>query len=280
MVNRVAASNISLSLKTAGIVCILSFFIDFVILLMDFSVTNKQAQISLATNLVDRGIVPLIGLVLLLIAYWVDQVDAGNDRLKGIDFRFPAFVLACFLGLMFLIIFPWHINNVGQASKQAVDQIDQEAKQAASQVDVRLSQVQSQLSSDQGRAKLDEYKANMKAQTISIIKDDQKYKQVLANPALSEEQKNDLKKLKANPQEIDKFVAERADPKAEADKAMFQIGKRKEEAKNQAQQNAWKSGLRIGISSLLYAIAYLTIGWTGLISLGVFRSSKRKVPAR
>jgi len=280
MVNRVAASNISLSLKTVGIVCVVSFFIDFAILMLDFSISNKQVQISLATNLVDRAIVPLIGIVLLLVAYWVDQVDAGNERFKGIDFRFPAFVLAGFLGVMFLIIFPWHINNVGQASKQAVEQINKDAQQAENQINTQLSQFQAQMNNEQARKQLEQVRSQAKNQFTELIKDDQKYKQAIDNPQLPAEQKDLLKKFKAHPEEIDKFIIQKTDPTEVAGQKRTQIRQRKEEAEKQAQQNAWRSGLRIGISSLLYAIAYLIISSTGLISLGVLRGSKRKVPVR
>jgi len=278
MVNRVAASNISLSLKTVGIVCVVSFFIDFVILMLDFSINNKQVEISLATNLVDRGIVPLIGIVLLLVAYWVDQVDAGNERFKGIDFRFPAFVLAGFLGVMFLIIFPWHINNVGQASKQAVEQINKDAQQAENQLNTQLSQFQSQMNNEQARKQLEQVRSQAKNQFTELIKDDQKYKQAIDNA--QPEQKELLKKFKEHPEEIDKFIIQKTDPTQVAGQKRTQIRQRKEEAEKQAQQNAWRSGLRIGITSLLYAIAYLIIGSTGLISLGVLRGSKRKQPVR
>ncbi|MBD2625850.1 hormogonium polysaccharide biosynthesis protein HpsJ [Trichormus variabilis] len=278
MVNRVAASNTSLTLKVVGIVCILSFFIDFVILLLGFSPTNKQSQISLTTALVDRGIVPLVGLGVLLAGYWIDEV--GSDRPQGIDLRFPALIISSILGLMFLLIFPLHLNNVRQASTQTVTQISQEAQQAENQLDNQLSQIQEQLNNAQAKAQLEQARTQLKTQITELLKDEQKYKQALSSTQLPADQKDLLQKAKANPQELDKLIAQRTDPQELANQRRSQIRQRKEEVEKQAKDNAWKSGLRIGFSSLLLSIGYIIIGWTGLRGMGSLQGAKRKAPAR
>jgi flagellar biosynthesis GTPase FlhF len=279
MVNRAATSNTSLTLKVVGIICILSFFVDFVILLLGFSPTNKQAQIGLSTALVDRGIVPLVGLGMLFAAYWFDGAE-GGDRPRGIDLRVPALVLSSILGLMFLLIFPLHLNNVRQASTQTVKDISQQAQQAENQLNSQLSQFEAQLNNDQAKAQLEQARTQAKARFSELIKDDQKYKQALENPQLPAEQKELLKKFKANPQELDKFIDQQTNPKEVANQRLSQIRQRKEEAEKEAKDSAWKSGLRIGISSLLLSVGYIVIGWTGLKGLGGLQGSKRKAPAR
>jgi hypothetical protein len=280
MVNRFASVNTALILKVVGIICILSFFVDFLILLLPFQPTDRGWQISLATALVDRGIVPLVGLGLLFAAYWFDSADAGGDHPKGIDLRFPALILSSILGLMFLLIFPLHLNNVNQAKAQTVNQISQDADQAENQLKGQLTQLQAQLNSDQAKAQLEQLRNQAKAQFTELLKDDQKYKQALENPQVPADQKELLKKFKANPQELDKFIAQRTDPQGLANQRLNQIRQRRDEAEKQAKDNAWKSGLRIGISSLLLAIGYIIIGWTGLRSLGALQGGGRKAAAR
>ncbi|WP_341526545.1 HpsJ family protein [Nostoc sp. UHCC 0302] len=280
MVNRFASVNTALILKVVGIICILSFFVDFLILLLPFQPTDRGWQISLATALVDRGIVPLVGLGVLFAAYWFDSADTGGDRPKGIDLRFPALILSSILGLMFLLIFPLHLNNVNQAKAQTVNQISQDAEQAENQLKGQLTQLQAQLNSDQAKAQLEQLRNQAKAQFTDLLKDDQKYKQALENPQVPADQKELLKKFKANPQELDKFIAQRTDPQGLANQRLNQIRQRRDEAEKQAKDNAWKSGLRIGISSLLLAIGYIIIGWTGLRSLGALQGGGRKAAAR
>jgi hypothetical protein len=278
MVNRVASSNSALVLKVIGIVCILSFFVDFGVLLLDFSPTNKQLQVGLVTTIVDRGIVPLLGIGTIFVSSWMNNAE---DRPQGLDLRLPALILANLFGLMFLLMFPLHLNNVRQASTQRVSQISQDAQQAETQLNNQLSQFLDQLNNDQAKAQLEQVRNQAKAQFAELLKDEQKYKQALDNPRLPAAQKELLKKFKANPQELDKFIDQQTDPKEVANQRISQIRQRKEEAEKQAKDRAWKSGLRIGISSLLLSIGYIIIGWTGLKGMGALQGGgKRKTPAR
>lgn len=277
MNNRFVTVNASRTLKVVGIILLLSFLLDFLILLFPFQPTNRAWQIDLATALVDRGIVPMVGLGMLFAGHWIDSTDDGISQ--GIDLRFPALILSSILGLLFLLIFPLHLNNIRQASAQAVTQISQNADQAENQLKNQLSQVQAQLGNDKVKAALEQQKAQFKAQFSDLLKDEQRYKQALENPNLPAAQKDLLKKFKANPQELDKFIAQQSDPQQQANQQLSQIRERREAAEQQAKDRAWKSGLRIGISSLLLSIGYIIIGWTGLRSMGAVQGV-RKAPAR
>ncbi|NWF57998.1 MAG: hypothetical protein HXY43_01435 [Fischerella sp.] len=278
MNNNFAAVTAARTLKVVGIILILSFLLDFVILLFPFQPTNRLWQIELATALVDRGIVPLVGLAMLFGGYWADTVNDG--RPSGIDLRFPGLVLSCILGLMFLLIFPLHLNNVRQASVQRVEQINKDAEQAETQLQNQLSQVQAQLSNEQIKVELEKQKNQVKAQFSELLKDEQKYQQALNNPNLPPAVKDLLKKAKGNPQELDKFIAQQSDPEQVAKQRLQKIRQDKEEAEKQAKERAWKSGLRIGMSSLLLSIGYIIIGWAGLRTMGAAQGNVRKATAR
>ncbi|MFH7025633.1 MAG: HpsJ family protein [Heteroscytonema crispum UTEX LB 1556] len=279
MVNRFASVSAARTLKVVGIILMLSFLLDFLILMFPFQPTDRGWQIDLATALVDRGIVPMVGLGMLFAGYWIGSTEAG-DRSQGIDLRVPSLILSSILGLMFLLIFPLHLNNVRQASTQAVSRITQEADQAENQLKGQLTQLQAQLGNEQVKAQLEKQKTQVKAQFTELLKDEQKYKQALENPQLPAAQKELLKKFKANPQELDKFIAQQSDPQGLANERLNLIRQRKEEAEKQAKQSAWKSGVRIGMSSLLLSIGYIIIGWTGLRGMGTLQGGARKAPAR
>lgn len=279
MVNRATSSNSSLALKVVGLVCILSFFVDFAILLMGFSPTDKQSQIGFTTGIVDRGIVPMVGLGMILASYWMDGAEQGSDR-SGINLRVPSLLLSSLLGLMFLLVFPLHLNNVRQASTQRVNQINQQAEQAETQLNSQLTQFLNQLNNDQGKAQIEQLRSRAKAQFTDLLNDETKYKQAIENPQLPAQQKELLEKFKANPQELDKFIAQQTDPNQVAQQRINDIRQRKEEAEKNAKDAAWRSGVRIGISSLLLSIGYIIIGWTGLKGMGAVQGGKRKAPAR
>lgn len=280
MVNRFTSANAILTLKVVGIILIVSFLLDFLVLLFPFQPTDRIWQINIATALVDRGIVPLVGVGALFTGYWMQET---SDNPKGFDFRLPVLVLSSILGLMFLLIFPLHLNNVRQASTQTINQINRDAEQAETQLKNQLSQFQAQLNNEQGKAQLEQLRTQAKAQFTELLQDDQKYQQALNSPQIPAAQKELLKKFKANPKELDQFIAQQTDPQGLANQRLTQIRQRRDDASKQAKDNAWKSGLRIGMSSLLLAIGYIIIGWTGLRGMGVFQGGgkpKGKVPAR
>ncbi|HYW18145.1 MAG TPA: HpsJ family protein [Nodularia sp. (in: cyanobacteria)] len=279
MTNRFASGNAALTLKVVGIILIMSFLLDFLILMFPFQPTDREWQINLATAIVDRGIVPLVGIGMLFVGYWIDSV-ADSDRSRGIDIRFPVLVMSSVLGLMFLLIFPLHLNNVRQASAQNVAQIRQDAEQAETQLQNQLAQFQAQINNDQGKAQLEQLRNQARNQFTELLKNEETYNKAVNNPQLPAAQKELLKKFKKNPQELENFIAQQTDPQAQATQRLTQIRQRREEAQKQAKDVAWKSGLRIGISSLLLSIGYMIIGWTGLRSIGVLQGSKRKVAAR
>jgi len=280
MVNRSASVNTALTLKVVGIICILSFFVDFLILLLPFQPTDRVWQINLATALVDRGIVPLVGLGLLFAGYWIDNTDAASDRSQAIDLRFPILIVSSILGLMFLLIFPLHLNNVNQAKTQTLNRITQEADQAENQLNSRLSQLQAQLNTEQGKAQLEQLRNQTKAQFSEILKDEQKYKQALESSQIPPNIKELLKKAKTDPQVLDKAVEQQTDIQTVRTQQVSQVRQRREDAEKQAKDAAWKSGLRISISSLLLSIGYIIIGWTGLRGMGAVQGGKPRATAR
>ncbi|NET01174.1 MAG: hypothetical protein F6K62_22200 [Sphaerospermopsis sp. SIO1G2] len=279
MVNRVNSSNGSLALKVVGVVCILSFFVDFAILLMGFSPSDQQSQIGFTTGVVDRGIVPMVGLGMILAAYWIDGFGQDGDH-SGLNLKMPSLILSSILGLMFLLIFPLHLNNVRQASTQRVNAISQQAEQAENQLSSQLNQFLNQLNNEQGQAQLEQLRSRAKAQFTQLLSNEERYKEALENPQLPAQQKELLKKFKENPAELDKFVAQQTDPEQVAQQRINNIRQRKEEEEKRAKDGAWRSGIRIGVSSLLLSIGYIIIGWTGLRSMGTLQGGKRKAPAR
>lgn len=279
MVNRLATVTTSRTLKVVGIILILSFLVDVLILSFPFQPTNSAWQTSLSTAFVDRGIVPLVGLGMLFGGHWVDSFDDSGP--SGIDLRFPALIMSAILGLIFLLIFPLHLNNVKQISQRNIEQVNARAEQAENQVQAQLQQVQARLNTPEAKAQIEKQKAQIKAQFSDLIKDDTKYKEALERPNIPEQQKELLKRFKEDPKALDAFIAEQSDPTTLANQRLSQIRTSKEADVNAAKQSAWKSGLRVGISSLLLSIGYIIIGWTGLKSKGATSGGgKRKATAR
>jgi hypothetical protein len=280
MANRLASGNASLTLKIVGIILILAFLLDFFILLFPFQPADRLWQINLSTAIVDRGIVPLVGIGMLFVGYWMDGFSASDRPTVSLDIRFPVLVCASVLGLIYLLIFPLHLNNVRQASVQNLQQIRQDAEQAESQLQNQLTQFLAQINNDQGKAQLEQLRQQARSQFNELLRNEQAFQQALNNPQLPAAQKQLLQKFKEDPAELEKFIAQQTDPQAQANERVTQIRQRREQAEKQARDAAWRSGMRIGISSLLLSIGYIIISWTGLRNMGALQGTKRKVAAR
>ena len=279
MVNRLATVNTSRTLKVVGIILILSFIVDILILSLPPKPTDSGWLIGLITGSVDRGIVPLVGLGMLFAGHWVDSFDDSSP--SGVDLRFPALILSAILGFVFLIFFPLHLNSVKQISDRNIAQVNARAEQAETQVQAQLQQVQARLNTPEAKAQIEKQKAQIKAQFSELLKDDTKYKEALASNTVPQPQKELLKQFKADPKALDAFIDEQSDPTKLANQRLSQIRGGKEAEIEAAKQSAWKSGLRVSISSLLLSIGYIIIGWTGLKSKGATSGgAKRKATAR
>ncbi|HEY9620800.1 MAG TPA: HpsJ family protein [Crinalium sp.] len=246
------ASLASLALKTVGVIIFLAALFDIIIMPYPFQVLDRQWQINFITLAVDRGIVPMVGLALILLGYWVDAVSGlgGGDRSSRKTLGFVALIISCILGLFFVLAFPLHLNNVRLNNQQAIEKINQDSAQAETQLDQRL-----QAEVGQQRQQIERLLANP-----------QQLDQALASGQVPEQQATLLKQFRQDPKSLDQFIEKRV---AEL-KQQFQteIGTRREQALRTARIDAVKSGLRVGVSSILLAIGFITIGWVGLRNWG------------
>ncbi len=242
------------TLKIVGLIMILSSVLDFIMLAIPFRPTNQQWQLAFTTQLVDRGIIPMVGIALLVAGYWVSNnfgASPAEPRSSLQDLRFWAFLLASLLGLIFLLLIPVHFNNVRVQSNQAVEQINQKATQAEAQLATQRQQVDELVKNP---ARLSELE---KAIASGRVQGDQ-----LAQLRVIQQQ---LQTFQKDPQALNKQV----------EAAQTQIRSGRLEAENRARSEALKLGLRTGLSSLLLAIGYIVIGWTGLRGLGNSAASGR-----
>lgn len=234
-----------LTLKVVGLIMIVSSLLDYIFMAISFN-PQREWQIGFMTQLVDRGIIPLVGIALLLLGYLVDYSSGASveQRSSFLDLRFWALLLSSLLGLVFLLLVPLYINNISQQSNQAMTQIEQKAKQAQGQLDAQTKQVNDLVKNPQGIAELDKAIDSGKVQ----------------GPQLAQLQalREQLKRFKQDPKSLNDQV----------EAAKTRILNEKLEAENRAKNEAWRMGIRTSLSSLLLAIGYITIGWTGLRGLG------------
>jgi hypothetical protein len=254
-------------LKVAGYVMILSSMIDYATLLWPMKLQDEQWLVSTLIQTVDRGVIPLIGLVFVYVSSFL---EGGSLKPEGrspfVSGRFVALVLSGLLGLGFLLAVPVHFTNTNKVANTAIERIGKETKQkedaVAAQVQQRLIQLQEQV---KDKAKLD----NELKQINDVVASGQVNGQKL-DPAQLEQLKKsqkDLQKLKDDPNYLQTMAKEASDQELQ------KIREVKQKIEEQARAEAAKTSIRTGLGSLLLATAFSLISWLGLTEMGVF--SKR-----
>lgn len=253
-------------LKLVGGILILSFLLDFIILAFPAQPRDGLWQIGFATAMVDRGITPMIGLALLLIGYWLyDRTDNALTKPPlWLSLKFWALLLSSLLGLLFLLVIPFHINNVTQESNRAVERINRDSTQAEAQLQAQLDQLQAQLGDEKNRAQLENQKNQFKAQVTALLENEQLYQQAIKSDRTPPEQKKLLQEFKANPKALETYLAQQTDPVALGKEKLDELQQQKQRAQSQARQESLQASLRMAIRGLLIAIGYIAIGWMGL----------------
>ena len=276
-INNSPSPFITQTLKLVGVVLILSFLLDFVILAFPAGERDALWQIGFITATVDRGITPVIGLGFLMLGYWFERSndDSLTQPPSWLSLKFWALLLSSLLGLLFLIMIPLHINNVNTESARAVERINENSSQEEAKLQNEISQAQAQLGDPNVRTKLESDKNKFKTQVTALLQNEQQFNQAINSDRTPENEKKLLRQFKANPSALEDFLAQQSDPVALGSKRLAQLQTQKQKLVNQAKQEALQSSIRMTIRSLLISIAYIFIGWMGLRSLLSAKKSRQ-----
>ncbi len=260
------------TLKVVGIILILSALLDCIVLSLPgeaSDILNRGWQLAAATQVVDRGIIPLMGIALLMTGFWVDSSTGVSIERRNVllDLRFWALLLSSLLGLIYLSLVPVHLNNTRLELKDALVQVEREAGQAE-------GQLEAQIKSDQFKAQIEQLKSQRRTQIAALLQDEGKMAQALKSPEVPKELKAVLQESKNDPKALDKFLEQQAQELP--NQARNEIRTRKQQKEKELRTRSRNSSLQTGISSLLLAIGYITVGWTGLRSMGIPQFGRRK----
>jgi hypothetical protein len=235
-----------LALKTAGAVLILSSLIDLVFMLVfppeNLVLDGGRWWLYATSQLVDRGLLPLVGIAFMVTGDWIKIVSTEDGGNRGNIWRIGTFVLASLLGLIFVLIIPFQLNTTNEFKTQELGKISKEVTQIEAGIKNNLKQINAQS------------KDKLKEQITAIDKE-------LKGGQIPPERLTNLQITKS------KLELLLNDPKkfaAESEQNLQQLQKQKQKVETQASERMLKTGVRTSLASFLLAIAYITIGWTGL----------------
>lgn len=242
----------SLSLKVLGGVLILSSLVDYILAAFPFMPLKDTWQISFTNQLVSQGTTPMVGIIALMLALWV---DLNGDKKTGLkpaitDIRFLSFILSLVLGVVFFLLIPLHIDNLQQIRDQSISQIDQETQQQEQQVQAQYAQLQALAQSPEAKQQLE--------QQIKAI-----------DEALSKGQvpPQQIATIEAQKQELLNYQRYTNDPNAlntRLEELRSEVSKRRGEQQKIAENTVLKEAVEIGLRSLLLGIGYTVLGWIGI----------------
>ena len=233
----------SLSLKAASLVLIISTFVDIILGLLPYHFDDGMWWAAATAGMVKSGPLPLLGVVLWVIADWIETVSKdGNSRDTGLGKLIIA-IFSLMLGLIFLAIMPFQ----AWSSNSQRDKVIAKSKEQATQLEKELKDKANPAYVKQIIASIDNQIKETKPQGATLQQLQAKkaeLEQFSNNPAkLTELSNQDLAKIKKNQQDID----------------------------NQATAELWRGsdrtgsgGIKSSLDSLLLAAGYGFIGFIGL----------------
>jgi hypothetical protein len=265
---KISSAFTSLSLKMVGGVILISSLLDYIILAIPLNWQNAQWQINFTNQIVDRGIVPMVGMAFLIAGWWISDNAASTDSKGSSAVRIPVFMIASILGLFFLLLVPLHLSNITKASSTVLTQIDEQAGQQEERIQGFMEQLNSIAQNPQQLSQ-------QIAQRNQIIDSGRLPNRPLTEQELQtlrnqRDQLQQLLDLSKNPAELKQRLEEIQN------RLQTQLGELRLTQEQRAKTIALKQSLKTGISSLMLAIGYIVVGWLGLKNMGGPKKSPSK----
>jgi succinate dehydrogenase hydrophobic anchor subunit len=256
----------ALALKLVGVIMIVSSLLDYISLAIPPKLESgdpfREWQWVTTTQVVNQGIVPLVGIALVVVGYWIASSIAPASREKKsplTGLRFWAFGLSSLLGLIFLVLVLLHTSNTLWRSSENFKKIEAQATQLESQLETQSQEIDTVIKQLKDPEKRTQAEQELKQLEEAIEKEQIPANQLPQAQAQVQIVKNLLEASKQNPD---------AAPEQFKEANLNKIRSQKKEAENQVKSQVWKPGIKTIINSLLLAIGYIAIGWMGLRSLG------------
>ncbi len=239
-------------LKLAGVILFLVSLVNIALLFFPFNLGDVEWQIQFTSQIAEQGIIPILAIALMFCAYGLEDlagVTADQTQSKFNTLKFWVYLISTILGVIYLLLIPLHVASLSVATNQTIERANQEAEKAKKQVSEQLQLQQTQM--------------------LDLLQNNQKLEEYVASQQLTPEELERLEEFKKNPEAL-KLQASAFNEQFKRD-----IEERRQQAEIKSKQGSFKSGVRIGLTSLLLASCYLTIGWSGLTDGKARRKTRR-----
>lgn len=243
----------AIALKLVGVISILSFLVDLANLLLPPDFLNPVWLAGVINNIVERGIIPFLGITLLLVGFWVDRTS-GRSKQPGsllIDLRFWSCLLASILGLLFIVLPIVNITNNQPLGRVLVERAEQEVNQERGLAQQALA------------ARFEQRRNELQV----LIQNEELLQQLIDSGEL-ETAINDgrvpenILDFRGDPEGLDNNLRQLAE--ADNQRIQAEANSQLEDNRRRINGGLLKSVIVIAINGLLLAIGHIVIGWIGL----------------
>ena len=227
-------------------VLITSTIVDIAFTLLPYQLGDGKWWFAASAELVNRGLLPLVGIVFWLIADWIETVAKETSGRGSGKFTKGVTLLSVLLGALFLVIVPFQVLTSNSDRDKTLTMSREEGTAMESKIDQRVKEITGD------KTKMQQVQQQI-AEMDKAIKSGQLQGEQLAGAKAS---KAELEKLSGDPSKI-------------KESAMADLRRRQKDLEGAATAQMWKTGVRASLASLLLSAGYSFIGLTGL------RSQKR-----
>lgn len=236
---------LAIACRSTGAIMILATVFSMIVLPWPYAFQDREWLLfRFVTPIVDRGIIALLGIVLVLGSCWIDSITRDNQANSEKKSPLPliSFSLAGVFSAIFAVLLIFHLWNLFQ---WRTDQINSVAEQAA-EAEAQLTQ-----------------QVDQQKELIGTLLENTGLRQdAIERGQIPGEVVALLEQLDDNPEN---FTAFEDQIKEGLSDRQQEIGLRRQELQKEVANRALKSGLMTGVDSLLLAIGFGLVAGTGFI---------------
>ncbi|MEB3211659.1 MAG: HpsJ family protein [Leptolyngbyaceae bacterium] len=251
---------VSLAFKTIGIIMIIGPLLDMILLPLPYQFQTRAWVVESISVAVDRGFVPMIGISLILAGAWIDSLASTEPKARPLwrSLSFWGLILATVFAAIYLLLTIFNTVNVLALQNERINSITEEAAQAEQQLESRID-----AEIGQRRQQIEQLLQDDRLQ--QILQNEQLKEQAIAQGVISAEDAERLQAFQEDPEQLNVFFQGLEDQAATLrTERQTEIGVQREEAQQNARTAAFKDLSRVSVSSIILALGYGLIGWTGL----------------
>ncbi|MEM9213562.1 MAG: HpsJ family protein [Cyanobacteria bacterium P01_F01_bin.150] len=236
---------LAIACRSTGAIMIVATLVSMIVLPLPYEFQNREWLLfRFVTPIVDRGIISLLGIVLVLGSCWIDSITRDNQTNTGKTSPLPlvSFSTSGFFAALFGILLILHLWNLFQWRTEQINSVAAQAAEAETQLTQQVDQ--------------------QKEMINTLLENTGLRQEAIAQGQIPGEVVALLEQLDDNPENLTTFEDQIKEGLSDRQQ---EIGLRRQQLQEEVANRALKSGLMTGLDSLLLTFGFGLVAGTGFI---------------